>query len=184
MWVTASGLRSAMMIKCERNKRMVLKCSKCGEEKDSTGFAKNNSKKRGFSVWCKLCMREYYADNREKIAENRRKNRADNREKIADYSRKYRANNKEKIVDLHREYRANNKEKIVDYSRKYRADNKEKIADYRAANYEMLSDSYVNGLIRKQTGLSARETPEELTEFKRGQLLIHRKLKQVRRLLK
>ncbi len=159
---------------------MILKCSKCGEEKDSTGFTKNKTKKRGFSDWCKLCMREYRAANKEKRADYSRKYYANNKEKVADRERKYRAANKEKRADYNRKYRANNKEKIADWHRKNYADNKEKI---KAANVEMLSDSYVNGLIRKQTGLSARETPEELTESKRGQLLIHRKLKQVRRLL-
>ncbi len=174
---------------------MVLKCSKCGEEKDSTGFTKNKTKKRGFSVWCKLCRREYRAANKEKIADRRRKYYAANKEKIADRHREYRVNNKEKIADRKREYYAANmeksgwKEKRADRGRKYYANNKEKIADWhrknyadnkekiKAANVELLSDSYVNGLIRTQTGLSARDIPDFITELKRGGLLMYREIK-------
>jgi len=38
---------------------MEVECKKCGKWKDSTCFNKVETRKRGFHVWCKECLREY-----------------------------------------------------------------------------------------------------------------------------
>ena len=57
--------------------------------------------------------------------------RADNKEKIIEINKEYRANNKAKIAEIHKEYRANNKDKI----KKYYADNKANILEKQKEYY-------------------------------------------------
>ena len=37
-----------------------LKCSKCGQEKDSSSFAKNKSRRSGYNSYCKDCAKDNY----------------------------------------------------------------------------------------------------------------------------
>lgn len=54
-------------------------CTKCGEEKSTAEFPKDRAKKDGISPRCKACnsayTAEYYAANKERIAEYQRKYR-------------------------------------------------------------------------------------------------------------
>ena len=52
--------------------------------------------------------KEWYENNKEKIAEQKKEYRENNKEKIAEY----RENNKQQIAEQKKEYRENNKEKI------------------------------------------------------------------------
>lgn len=89
-------------------------------------FHKSKTTKDGASYWCKKCdkkhKRQYYASNKEKIAEKHRQYRTENKERIAEYKRKYRADNKEQIADRERKYRADNKDRIAERRRLYRAE--------------------------------------------------------------
>lgn len=70
----------------------------CGKEKLLEEFYKNPRGKYGRSSKCKVCMAEYYKDNKEKIAERGKQYYQDNKEKIAEYEKQYREANKEKIA--------------------------------------------------------------------------------------
>ena len=94
-------------------------CSKCGIEKPTTGFNKDKSKKDGFTSICKSCHAQYYAQNKEKIKEERARYYAQNKEKIKEQRARYYDKNKEKIKQRFTQYRAQNKEKIKEQRSRY-----------------------------------------------------------------
>ena len=115
------------------------RCSKCGEWKDKGEFHKDNSKKSGYSSYCKWCSgehgRKYRADHLEEGRERSRKYAkqnastilqrvlkwaTENRNKTREYKRRWRINHPEEKRESDRNYRANNAAKLNEYSRQYR----------------------------------------------------------------
>ena len=88
-------------------------------------------------------QREYYDNNKEKIAEKVKKYRQQNADKMTEQSKIYYQNNKEKIAERVKKYREQNKEKMTEQSKKYYQNNKEKIAErekkYREQNKEKIA---------------------------------------------
>tara|TARA_R110001599_G_scaffold26569_1_gene93724 strand:+ start:86 stop:814 length:729 start_codon:yes stop_codon:yes gene_type:complete len=119
-------------------------CSKCGIEKPTTGFNKDKSKKDGFTSICKSCHAQYYAQNKEKIKEERARYYAQNKEKIKEERARYYAQNKEKIKEERTRYYDQNKEKVRQRDARYYDKNKEKIkqrfTQYRAQNKEKIKE--------------------------------------------
>lgn len=75
--------------------------------------------------------KQYYQNNKEKLAEQHAGYYQNNKEKIAEQQAEYRQNNKDKIVKQRAEYYQNNKEKTLERRAEYRQNNKEKIAKQR-----------------------------------------------------
>ena len=98
------------------------KCSICGELKPFSEFSKNKRSKDGLQSQCKICRKEYYENNKEKILEYQKEYRENNKEQLKEYHKKYYKNNKDRI----KKYREDNKEKI----KKYRENNKDRIKEY------------------------------------------------------
>lgn len=92
-------------------------CSKCHACKPVHLFRKKRNK-------CKACevakAREYYHNNKEKIAAEKREYYQNNKEKIKARDREYRQQNKGKIDAKNREYNKGNRVKINDRRRKRR----------------------------------------------------------------
>ena len=82
--------------------------------------------------------KEYYQNNREKIAEREKEYRENNRDKIIEYRKEYQKNNKEKIAEHKKEYYENNRETKLEKCKEYRQNNKEKILEYRQNNREKI----------------------------------------------
>jgi hypothetical protein len=80
--------------------------------------------------------KEWYEDNREKMAELNKQYQIDNKDKLAEYNKKYRADNKDKIADREKQYRADNKDKITQYYN----DNKDKLAEKHKEYYKINKD--------------------------------------------
>jgi len=83
--------------------------------------------------------KEYYQDNKEKIAEQKKEYYQDNKEKFTEYYQ----DNKEKIAEYYQdnkekitEYYQDNKEKIAEQQKEYYQDNKEKIAEQKKEYYQ------------------------------------------------
>jgi len=72
-------------------------------------------------------FKEWYIDNKEKVAEKQKEYRENNKEKLAEKSKEYRENNKEQIFERHKEYYENNKETICEKKKEYYENNKEKL---------------------------------------------------------
>ena len=73
------------------------RCTKCGEEKDLSGFHKDKTKKDGLTSNCKTCRIEkekrYYKRNKEQILEYKK-----------EWKKGYYANNKEQILEKGKKY--------------------------------------------------------------------------------
>jgi len=84
------------------------KCTKCGIEKPLTEFHKKKSSKDGHGYSCKLCSREYYVQNKEKIAKQGAIYRAKNKERRKRQQKEYNARPevKEKTKKRQKEYLA------------------------------------------------------------------------------
>lgn len=77
------------------------RCSRCGEVKPITEFYSCKSSKDGLYSYCKDCRSTYYQENKTSI-----------REKAAKYRVQYYAKNKDAIAQKHAEYYAKNKDAI------------------------------------------------------------------------
>ncbi len=113
------------------------KCTKCGETKELTEFHKDKNRKDGRRACCKVCQKQYYQANREKIAERQKQHRQANREKIAEKNKQYYQENREKMKQYRQEnrekmkqYRQENREQIAEQKKQYRQANREQIAEY------------------------------------------------------
>jgi len=85
-------------------------------------------------------MQEYCIDNKEKIAERKKKYREVNKDKM----KEYRDVNKDKIKEQNKEYREVNKEKITERNKEYRKANKEKISERNKKYYESKKQNQQN----------------------------------------
>jgi predicted GIY-YIG superfamily endonuclease len=75
---------------------------------------------------------EYYDENKDKLAENRKNYYDKNRDKMAEIMKNYRDNNKDKFAERHKNYYEQNKDKIAENNKNYRDNNKERIKNYSA----------------------------------------------------
>ena len=89
--------------------------------------------------------------------------RANNKEKIVEYRKEYWANNKGKIAGHRKEYRANNEEKIVEYGKEYRLANKESIAAKKRARYAANPGIWIRNNLKRKNKLKMAlpENPED-----------------------
>lgn len=96
-------------------------CSKCKQTKAFTEFHKQSKKTDGLRSHCKVCRKEYYQNNWEKINAKVSKWQKNNREKKNANSRRWRKNNREK-------YRASQRKSIQrpEYKKKVNARAKER----------------------------------------------------------
>jgi len=126
-------------------KTSTKKCTgPCGEFKLLDMFGKNKNTKDNRQTYCKKCMSNYYAKNKERLAANSkeyRQNNSDaislqrkgfrdkNKDRLNTVSREDRHNNKEATLELRAIYRSNNRESLRAYQRQYRLDNLEQESD-------------------------------------------------------
>jgi FKBP-type peptidyl-prolyl cis-trans isomerase len=137
--VLSSSLGSPYRYDIEKGVGMDAKsktCSRCDEEKSLDEFSRDKRGKYGRDCRCKLCMRKYRQDNKEKMAARFKQYYQKNRKKIIERSKRYRQDNKEKRAAYLKQYEQNNKEKLSEYHRQYRQANKEKKRQYYQDNEE------------------------------------------------
>jgi len=75
--------------------------------------------------------KEYYEDNKEKIAEYSKQWHQDNRDKILERQKNYRQNNPDKIIESNKKWYENNLEKIHEKKKEKYENNKEEINEKR-----------------------------------------------------
>jgi len=107
----------------------MIKCIKCGVEKDISEFYINKSNKSGVSGACKPCKRlqvmSYRENNLEKVNERVSKYREKNKESASEYNKKWREENKEYKKVKDKEYQILNSDKIKSNRRNLYLKNKE-----------------------------------------------------------
>jgi hypothetical protein len=110
-------------------------CTKCKKIKSYEFFHKDKNRKDGFHTHCKVCIKEYQANNKERLKE---------------YSKEYEVNNKEKRKEYHKEYRLNNKEKIQNKAKEFYINNKEYYKEYATNNKERKKEYYKEYAIKNK----------------------------------
>lgn len=125
------------------------RCWMCEQEKPLSEFHKCKSKPDGLQNMCKECHGEYYQDNKEKIAEQKKQWRQENREEIAEYNRKYRQENREEILERDRLYRQENREERLEYQKQWEKNNPEYYKQWCQENPEKRRERNHNYRARK-----------------------------------
>ena len=64
-------------------------CSRCKQEKPFEGFSKDRAKKDGLSSRCKVCVKQYREQNKERILERNKQYREQNKESISECNKQY-----------------------------------------------------------------------------------------------
>ena len=107
-------------------------CNKCNEEKPNTNeyFAFSNKPKGLLKSSCKMCDKEYYKKNRDKIINQYKEYYRNNKEAVSMYKKEYYKDNKDKMIENATNYRKNNREKVSEYLRDYQRNNKDKMVFY------------------------------------------------------
>jgi len=83
-------------------------CKTCQEEKSLLEFYPEKRRKDGLSSSCKMCKKQYYIDNKEKITEDRKFYYRENVDKVKEYQKKYNSENKDK----RKQYNQENSKKV------------------------------------------------------------------------
>ena len=112
-------------------------CSKCGEKRHISQFAKQTKAKDGLQNKCKICNKEYRNANKERIKKYLTDYQLKNRDVLIAKKRQYRINNLDKIRKKGLIWAKNNQEKVRANQKKQWYKNKEK---YYAANYKRNSN--------------------------------------------
>ena len=87
------------------------RCRVCKVEKELKEFNKDKSRKDGFQGMCKLCLKQYYHLNKEKITQCHKQYRQLNKEKIKQYYQINREEIKEYQKQYQKQYYRRNPEK-------------------------------------------------------------------------
>ena len=117
------------------------RCSKCGEVKSYSYYAKNKSRYDGVSGYCKICQ-------------NKCKINSVNKNKLhyMDYNKNYDKINPDSVRDRKRKYTDSNKHKINEYNRLYTL---------------TIPDAIIIRNMKRDTGIQSDLIPPELIEIKR-----------------
>jgi hypothetical protein len=105
-------------------------CTKCKEEKETSEFGKDKSRKDGLNLICKHCIHKYYIENKDYIKNNSKEYRKNNKESIAEYKKEYQQKNKESIAEYHKDWNIKNKEIVKQNRKEYYIKNKDKRNEY------------------------------------------------------
>ena len=126
----------------EINGIMYRRCSKCQEYKVFDDFNKNKNKAFGIQNECKVCVKKYQEQNKEREKEYQKEYYEQNKEKIKNVQKEYREQNKEKVKEYKKEYYEQNREKIKDVQKEYREQNKEKVKEINKEYRDSIKNKY------------------------------------------
>jgi len=105
-------------------------CTKCGETKHVFEFAKNSSKKSGFSSHCKACMNVYFSLKKDSKKAYDAVYKLANREKRRLQSVKRYANNPDKVLACTKAWQKANPDKVKAAKTAWNANNRESTRMY------------------------------------------------------
>lgn len=123
-------------------------CRKCATDKPLTEYHRAKGYKYGRKAVCKLCTREYHItwreENRERIAETKRKWYNANRERKTETNRKWNNANRERIAETNRKWKNANKEKVKAKDHKRRALKLSAEGSFTGEEFRQLCETYEN----------------------------------------
>ena len=77
---------------------LVKKCSKCGIKSLKSNFHKNKTKRDGYRSECRLCSKEYYYNNRDRILNKQKFYNEENHDQRNEYQKKLYLDNRDQII--------------------------------------------------------------------------------------
>lgn len=149
-------------------------CQKCETEKLAEDFANSKRGKFGLHNWCKACMRayrqRYLAENKERLAAERKAARAENPERFLTWEAAARERSREKRRIAERDRYHANREEILERTRERRATDPEFRAKHDAAvrtrklrQRGAMVDRHVTvGWLRERDGLACHYCGHEM----------------------
>ena len=111
-------------------------CTKCKVYKEATEFSKDKKVKDGRRSYCKLCVKEYQKENKDKLNEYQKEYYKSNKDKIKEYQKE----NKDKIKENRKEYYKEYYKKNKENKKEYYKENKDKIKEYYKENKDKLKE--------------------------------------------
>ncbi len=124
-------------------------CSKCGEDKSSSDFYKDNKSNRGFFYYCKTCTnlsrklryesnieseklyrKLYYQSHKELYKGIHKRWKSEHPDKMKEYQKKYVENNVDKVREAVRKSQKKNIDRVKGYIKKWFEDNPLKRKEY------------------------------------------------------
>lgn len=102
----------------------MIKCTKCGIEKELNQYHKSKLGAFGRNSKCKECVKKYFLQNKDKIKKQRKDYRDKNKDKILSYAKQYHEKNKNKINEKKKIH--NSKPEVKEARKKYYEENKTK----------------------------------------------------------
>lgn len=124
---------------------MIKLCSKCKIKKNLIEFNIDSNTKSGYRSQCKVCIKEKYIIQKEKILIKQKENYnptlkkhyyESNKKKIVEYNKNWYKINKENVIEYKKEYYLKNRELKIDYTKNYYKNNKEKIINRHNKKYK------------------------------------------------
>ena len=92
--------------------------SKCGIISLKSNSHKNKNMGDGFNPECKLCRKNYYVDNQDRLLNNQKFDHKEYRDQIIEYQEKYKKQNRDQIIEYNKKYKKQNRAKMNTYEKK------------------------------------------------------------------
>jgi 5-methylcytosine-specific restriction endonuclease McrA len=135
-------------------------CSKCKESKSLDQFYKDKNGKYGVTSICKKCkkriVREYYNNNRDKIAKYHKEYRNINKDRLIKYNREYKNNNRDRLNKYQKEYQKTERGKLLS---KLKEQNRRYKKKYNTNSGERLTKEQIDYLTEVYTHCAYCSTP-------------------------
>ena len=156
---------------------MEKKCSKCLIIKDVIEFNKKIKSSDGYRSECKICQKEYYNKNKEKINIQNLKYKKDNKEQLNLKRKEYYLSHKDEEKERNLKRYNKNKNEILEKQKKYNDNNRDKrnllAKNYRNKNPHIMGWRYILNNSLKRLGKSKEGKTIDLLGYSVLDLKVH-----------
>lgn len=119
---------------------MTKRCTKCGQEKEPSEFAKYCRSKDGLQFQCKECYRAYYQAHKDHVKEKVNSYRMAHLDEVREKKRVYWKSNRDELVEKKRFYHKYHRDEHLEKLRVYRESHPGEIKEWKRLHYEANKD--------------------------------------------